>query len=174
MASFNKVLILGNLTRDPQMKYLPSQMPVCDFGIATNRRFKTQSGEDREEVCFVDCTAFGKQAEVIHQWCGKGKPIFIEGRLKFDQWDDKNGGGKRHKLTVVVEQFQFIPTPRDGAPRDAPRDDAEQPAPQSPATQSQPATQTRARSAPARPRANKTVENPVSEKAMFAEADIPF
>src|SRR3954469_23021226 len=108
MASFNKVLLMGNLTRDPQMKYLPSQTPVCEFGLATNRRFKSQAGEDREEVCFVDCTAFGKQAEVINQWCTKGKPIFIEGRLKFDSWDDKNGGGKRSKLTVVVEQFQFV------------------------------------------------------------------
>ena len=74
MASFNKVMLMGNLTRDPQMKYLPSQTPVCEFGIATNRRFRSQQngGEEREEVTFVDCTAFGKQAEVINQWCGKG------------------------------------------------------------------------------------------------------
>ena len=108
MASFNKVMLMGNLTRDPQMKYLPSQTAVVEFGIATNRKYKLQSGEDREEVCFVDCTAFGRQGEVINQYCQKGKPIFIEGRLKFDSWDDKNSGQKRSKLTVVVDNFQFI------------------------------------------------------------------
>src|SRR5437763_12199096 len=113
MASFNKVLLMGNLTRDPQLKYLPSQTAVAEFGLACNRRFKTQTGEDREEVTFVDCTAFGKQAEVINQYCTKGKPLFIEGRLKFDSWEDKQGGGKRSKLTVVIENFQFIGS-RDG------------------------------------------------------------
>src|SRR3954467_10954734 len=108
MASLDRVILMGNLTRDPQMKYLPSQTPVAEFGLATNRRFKTQAGEEKEEVTFVDCAAFGKQAEVINQWCRKGKQLFIEGRLKFDSWDDKNGGGKRSKLTVVVEQFQFV------------------------------------------------------------------
>ncbi len=108
MASFNKVLLMGNLTRDPQMKYLPSQTAVCEFGIASNRKFRTQGGEDREEVLFVDCTAFGRTGEVINQYCTKGKPIFIEGRLKFDSWDDRNGGGKRSKLSVVVDNFQFI------------------------------------------------------------------
>ena len=108
MASFNRVTLLGNLTRDPQLKFLPSQTQVCEFGLAMNRKFKLQSGEDREEVTFVDVTAFGRQAEVINQYCTKGKQIFIEGRLKFDQWEDKNGGGKRSKLTVVVENFQLL------------------------------------------------------------------
>ena len=108
MASFNQVILLGNLTRDPQLTYLPSQTAVVEFGLACNRKFKGQNGEDREEVTFVDCSAFGKQAEVINQYMTKGKPIFIEGRLKYDQWEDKNGGGKRHKLTVVVENFQFV------------------------------------------------------------------
>src|SRR5438045_6171591 len=108
MASFNKVLLMGNLTRDPQLKYLPSQMAVVEFGIACNRKFRTANGEDREEVTFVDVTSFGKQAEVINQYFQKGKPIFIEGRLKFDSWEDKQGGGKRSKLTVVIENFQFI------------------------------------------------------------------
>src|SRR5829696_6565374 len=116
MASFNKVLLMGNLTRDPQLKYLPSQTAVAEFGLACNRKFRTANGEDREEVTFVDITAFGKQAEVINQYMTKGKPIFIEGRLKLDQWEDKNGGGKRSKLTVVVDNFQFIGAPggRDG------------------------------------------------------------
>ena len=108
MASFNKVLLLGNLTRDPALKYTPSQQAVCEIGVAVNRKFKTASGEDREEVTFVDCTAWGKQAEVINQYMTKGKPIFIEGRLKLDQWEDKQGGGKRSKMTVVIENFQFV------------------------------------------------------------------
>ena len=111
MASFNKVLLMGNLTRDPQLKYLPSQTAVAEFGLACNRKFRTANGEDREEVTFVDITAFGKQAEVLNQYMSKGKPIFIEGRLKYDQWEDKNGGGKRSKLTVVVDNFQFIGAP---------------------------------------------------------------
>ena len=108
MASFNKVLLMGNLTRDPQLKYLPSQTAVVEFGVACNRKFRTANGEDKEEVTFVDVTSFGKQAEVINQYFQKGKPIFIEGRLKFDSWEDKQGGGKRSKLTVVIENFQFV------------------------------------------------------------------
>src|ERR671933_154174 len=108
MASFNKVILLGNLTRDPQLKYLPSQTAVAEFGLAVNRKFRTQSGEDREEVTFIDCSAFAKQAELINQYFTKGKPIFIEGRLKYDSWEDKQGGGKRSKLTVVIENFQFV------------------------------------------------------------------
>ena len=114
MANVNRVILIGNLTRDPQLKYLPSQTAVVEFGLATNRKFKAANGEDREEVCFVDCSAFGKTAEVINQYCQKGRPIFIEGRLKFDSWEDKQGGGKRSKLTVVVESFQFLGG-RDGA-----------------------------------------------------------
>src|SRR6185369_17771062 len=108
MASYNKVILMGNLTRDPQMKYLPSQTAVVEFGLACNRRYKTQSGEQKEEVTFVDCTAFGRTGEVINQYFTKGKPIFIEGRLKYDQWEDKQGGGKRSKITVVIDNFQFI------------------------------------------------------------------
>lgn len=108
MASFNQVILLGNLTRDPQLKYLPSQTPVAEFGIACNRKFKTQSGEDKEEVTFVDCSAFGKTGELINQYFTKGKPIFIQGRLKYDSWEDKQGGGKRSKMSVIVENFQFI------------------------------------------------------------------
>src|SRR3954452_15982529 len=108
MASYNKVLLMGNLTRDPALKYLPNQTPVVDFGVACNRKFKTQSGEEREEVTFVDCSVFGRTAEVINQYCQKGKPIFIEGRLKYDQWEDKQGGGKRSKLSVHIDNFQFI------------------------------------------------------------------
>jgi single-strand DNA-binding protein len=108
MANYNKVILVGNLTRDPQMKYLPSQMPVVDFGLAVNHRYKTKSGEDREEVCFIDCSAFGRGAEVINQYCRKGRPLLVEGRLKFDTWEDKQGGGKRSKHTIVVDNFQLL------------------------------------------------------------------
>jgi single-strand DNA-binding protein len=120
MASFNQVILVGNLTRDPQVKQLPNQMTVTEFGIASNRRFRTASGEDREEVTFVDCAAFGKQGETIKQYCAKGKPLLIQGRLKYDQWDDKQGGGKRSKLSVVVENFQFIGGRESDAPGPAP------------------------------------------------------
>src|SRR5882672_1652368 len=108
MRGFNKVFLMGNLTRDPQLKYLPSQTAVAEFGIACNRKFRAATGEDREEVTFVDISAFGKTGELINQYFTKGKPIFIEGRLKLDQWEDKQGGGKRSKLTVVVETCSFV------------------------------------------------------------------
>src|SRR3954467_12169685 len=107
MNGFNKVMLMGNVTRDPQLKYLPSQTAVAEFGLAVNRRYKTAHGEDREEVAFVELTAFGKQAETLNQYCHKGKPLFVEGRLKFDQWDDKDTGAKRSKLSVIAESFQF-------------------------------------------------------------------
>ena len=119
MPSFNRVTLIGNLTRDPQLKQLPN-LTVAEFGIATNRRWKGAEGQDREEVCFVDCAAFGKAAEVIQQYCTRGKLMLIEGRLKYETWDDKNGGGKRHKLSVVVENFQFLSS-RDAAPSEVPQ-----------------------------------------------------
>src|SRR5215470_8324292 len=113
MANFNKVILLGNLTRDPELRYLPSQMAVVDFGLAVNHKYRTAQGEDREEVMFIDCTAFGKQAEVLKQYCSKGKPLFVEGRLKLDSWDDKQTGQKRSKHKVTIDNFQFIGS-RDG------------------------------------------------------------
>src|SRR3954462_7747841 len=86
MANYNKVILVGNLTRDPQLRYLPSQMAVCDFGLAVNHKYRTKNGEDREEVLFIDVSAFGKQAEIINQYCQKGKQILVEGRLKYDTW----------------------------------------------------------------------------------------
>jgi single-strand DNA-binding protein len=187
MASYNRVLLMGNLTRDPQLKFLPSQTQVVEFGLAMNRRFKTATGEDREEVCFVDCSAFGRTAEVINQYFTKGKPIFIEGRLKYDQWEDKQGGGKRSKLSVVIENFQFVGG-RDGAggapgggggggyeqgggggdqqydqrprpPQRAPMNRG--PAPQRPAAQ-QPQPQ------------QPPAEQPYGDEEQFKEDDIPF
>src|SRR5438552_9721865 len=114
MRGYNKVILMGNLARDPQLKYLPSQTAVAEFGLAMNRRWKDPQGQDREEVCFVDCAAFGKTGEMINQYFTKGKPILIEGRLKLDQWEDKQGGGKRSKLSVVIENFHFIGGPGEG------------------------------------------------------------
>jgi single-strand DNA-binding protein len=114
MPSFNRVTLIGNLTRDPETRDLPSGTTICEFGLAMSRHYKTQGGEDREETAFVDCTAFAKQAEVLQQYAAKGRPLFVEGRLKYDTWDDKGGGGKRSKLSVVVENFQFLGSPRDG------------------------------------------------------------
>ncbi len=108
MANYNRVIMMGNLTRDPVLRYLPSQMAVVDFGLAVNHRFRTKTGEDREEVCFIDCSAFGKQAEVINQYCQKGRPLLVEGRLKYDTWEDKQGGGKRSKHVIVVDNFQLL------------------------------------------------------------------
>jgi len=107
MANYNKVMLMGNLTRDPELRYLPSNTPVVNFGLAVNRRFRRQDGEQGEETAFVDCEVFARPAEIINQYCSKGKPLFIEGRLRFDQWQDQSGNN-RSKLKVVVENFQFI------------------------------------------------------------------
>jgi single-strand DNA-binding protein len=113
MADFNRVILIGNLTRDPQLRYTPSQMPVCDFGVATNRRWTGKDGQKREEVTFVDCTAWGRQAEVIQKYLSKGRPIFIEGRLTYSSWEGPDGK-KRSKLEVTVERFQFLGSPGGG------------------------------------------------------------
>ena len=107
MANYNKVILMGNLTRDPQLSYLPSQTPVVELGLAVNRNWKGQDGQKREEACFVDCKAFGKQAEVMNQYLSKGRCVLIDGRLQFSAWEDKEGN-KRSKLRVVVENFQFV------------------------------------------------------------------
>jgi single-strand DNA-binding protein len=114
VANFNKVILLGNLTRDPEMRYLPSQMAVVEFGLAVNHKYRTASGEDREEVLFIDCTVFGKQAEVVHKYCQKGRPLLVEGRLKYETWEDKQGGGKRSKHKVMVDGFQLLGGRQDG------------------------------------------------------------
>lgn len=107
MANLNKVFLIGNLTRDPELRYTPSGTAVASFGIAVNRTWTGQSGEKKEEVCFVDINMFGRRAEVINEYFSKGNPIFIEGRLQFNQWETKEGQ-KRNTLRVVAENFQFI------------------------------------------------------------------
>lgn len=108
MANFNKVILAGNLTRDPQVSMMPNNKPVCEFGMAINRKWRTDSGETREDVCFVDLIAYGRQAETLGQYMSKGKPLMVEGRLKYDQWEAKDGGGKRSRLRVVIDNFQFL------------------------------------------------------------------
>lgn len=108
MASFNKVILLGNLTRDPELRYTPKGQAVAKLGLAVNRSYKTETGETKEEVTFIDIESWGKQAELIGQYLKKGNPLFVEGRLRLDQWDDKNTGQKVTKLKVVMENFQFV------------------------------------------------------------------
>ena len=108
MASFNKVILVGNLTRDPELRYTPKGMAIAKIGLAVNRNWTSESGEKKEEVTFVDVDAFGRQAETLAQYMKKGSPILVEGRLRLDQWDDKQTGQKRSKLGVVVEGFQFL------------------------------------------------------------------
>lgn len=110
MANLNKVFLMGNLTRDPELRYTPSGVAVTDFGLAVNRSWKSQNGEKREEVTFVDVQAWARTAEVISEYCKKGSPIFVEGRLQYDSWEGKDGQ-KRSRLRVVAETFQFIGAP---------------------------------------------------------------
>jgi single-strand DNA-binding protein len=107
MPNYNKIFLIGHLTRDPQLSYLPNQTAVVDFGIAVNYKWTNKEGDQREEVCFVDCRAFGRQADTINQYLYKGSPIFIEGRLTFDQWTAQDGT-RRSKHRVTVQGFQFL------------------------------------------------------------------
>ena len=104
---YNRIILVGNLTRDPELRYMPNGGAVCTTGIATNRKFKKQDGSAGEEVCFVDITFFGRTAEVANQYLKRGKKILVEGRLKLDQWTDQNGG-KRSKHSVVVDSMQML------------------------------------------------------------------
>jgi single-strand DNA-binding protein len=109
MSSYNKVILMGNLTRDPELRYTPANMAICKFGMAVNRRFKdSQSGEWKEEPTFVDVTIFGTRGEAFSRYHQKGKPCFVEGELRLDTWEDKNGGGKRSKLYVVGNTWEFV------------------------------------------------------------------
>lgn len=108
MASFNKVILMGNLTRDPELRYTPKGTAIAKIGLAVNRVWTTETGEKKEEVTFVDVDIFGRTAENVGQYMRKGRPIMVEGRLKLDQWDDKQTGQKKSKLGVVAETVQFL------------------------------------------------------------------
>jgi single-strand DNA-binding protein len=108
MASFNKVILLGNLTRDPEVRYTPKGSAVCDLGLAVNRAYTLDNGEKREEVTFVDVVLWSRLAEIAGEYLKKGRPVFIEGRLQLDTWDDKQSGQKRSKLRVIGETMQLL------------------------------------------------------------------
>ena len=114
MASLNKVMLIGNLTRDPEVRYTPKGSAVCDIGLAMNRVYKSESGEKVEEVTFVDVTLWGTTAELAGKWLHKGRPVFIEGRLQMDSWEDKATGQKRTRLKVVGEAMQFLGSAQGG------------------------------------------------------------
>jgi single-strand DNA-binding protein len=105
---------MGNLTRDPELRVTPKGTPICQFSLAINRQFKMESGESREEVIYVDVEAWGKQGETIAKYMTKGRPLYVEGRLRLDQWEDKNTKEKRSRMKVVLEQFQFLGDSRGG------------------------------------------------------------
>ncbi|HYV29755.1 MAG TPA: single-stranded DNA-binding protein [Candidatus Binatia bacterium] len=123
MANFNKVILMGNLTRDPELRYTPKGTAIAKLGLAVNRTWKTDTGETKEEVTFVDVDAFGRQAETLGQYMKKGRPILVEGRLRLDTWEDKQTNQKRTKLGVVMESFQFLDFggrgPEEGTPAPA-------------------------------------------------------
>ena len=108
MANLNKVMLMGNLTRDPEVRYTPKGTAVAEIGLAINRYFSAENGEKREETTFVEVTLWGRQAEIAGEYLRKGRPVFIEGRLQLDTWDDKQSGQKRSKLKVVGEGLQLI------------------------------------------------------------------
>lgn len=112
MPSFNKVILMGNLTHDPMLKEMQNGAAVCRLSLAVSRTWKAQSGQEQKETCFVDVTAFDKSAENCAKFLRKGSSVLVEGRLRQETWEDKNGGGKRSKLTVVAEQVRFLSAPK--------------------------------------------------------------
>lgn len=148
MANFNKVILAGNLTRDPELRYTPKGTAIAKLGLAINRTWRNEAGETKEEVTFVDVDAFGRTAETIGQYLKKGRPILIEGRLRLDTWEDKQTNQKKSRLGVVLETFQFIDSARPGEG---------------------------ATSAPARPRAAAAPPEPAADsEPPPVEDDVPF
>ena len=127
MASFNKVILMGNLTRDPELRYTPTGTAVAKLGLAVNRTWRNADGQQQDETTFVDVDAFGKQAETLGQYMQKGRPILVEGRLKLDQWEDKNTGQNRSKLGVILEKFSFVGGGQSGGSTNTPQSSAPPP-----------------------------------------------
>lgn len=126
--SYNRVILMGNITRDIELRAIPSGTSIAQIGLAVNRKWTDKDGVRQEEVTYIDCEAWGKTAENIARFFSKGKPIFIEGRLKLDQWKDKTDGSNRSKLKVVVDTFEFVGGKTDDAPAQARPATARQPA----------------------------------------------
>lgn len=127
MANLNKVLLMGNLTRDPEVRYTPKGTAVAELGIAVNRVYSGENGEKREEVTFVDVTVWGRTAENVGEYLKKGRPVFIEGRLQLDSWEDKQSGQKRNKLKVVADNVQFLGSPRGAGGGGGPDEGGDEP-----------------------------------------------
>lgn len=163
--NFNQVLLMGNLTRDVELRHTPSNQAVANIGLAINRRWKDQNGQQQEETTFVDCEAWGKTAEVMAQYLAKGRPVFIQGRLKLDTWQDKTDGSNRSKLKVVVETFQFVDSRGEGGGAGGGAGGGERPAVSTRPAQSRPAPA----GAPSRP-APQAAQN----YEQIQEDDIPF
>jgi single-strand DNA-binding protein len=119
MASYNRIILVGNLTRDPELSYTPANVAICKFGVATSNKWKDREGNMREDVCFVDCTAFGRRAETFNQYMSKGRQALIEGRLQLDQWTTPEGA-KRSRHQVLVDNFTFLGGAPGGGQRSAP------------------------------------------------------
>ena len=156
MANFNKVILAGNLTRDPELRYTPKGTAIAKIGMAVNRTWRTETGETKEEVTFVDVDIFGRTAENVSQYMRKGSPILIEGRLRLDTWDDKQTNQKRSKLGVVAEIVQFLGSGRGGG---------EGGGPEAPAPRSRPAQATQQ---PPPPAADAGADDPAGDD------DVPF
>lgn len=114
MRGFSKAIITGNLTRDPELRSTPNGASVCSFSVAVNRVYKDSNGEQREDVSYIDCSAWGRLGEMISQYAKKGSGVLVSGRLDQRSWEDKNGGGKRSRVEIVAEDFNFLGGPRDG------------------------------------------------------------
>lgn len=112
MASYNRVILMGNLTRDPQLSYLPNQTPACEIGLAVNHKWRDAQGNNKEDVCFIDCRVYGKQAETANKYLTKGKPVLVEGRLQFSMWE--KDGVKHSKHRVIIDRFQMLGQPGPG------------------------------------------------------------
>ncbi len=188
MASLNKVLLIGNLTRDPELRYTTGGSAICGFGLAINRRFTTSRGEDREETCFVEIDVWGKQAESCNNYLRRGAPALIEGRLNYHQWEDRQTGQRRNRLTVTAERVQFLSSPGNRAeyggepgqgtapppPQGPPANQAPQ-APQAPqAQQGYQAPQAAPAAAPPQAAGPPPPQMPPFEEVGASDDDIPF
>lgn len=163
MASLNKVFLLGNLTRDPDLRGLPSGQNVCELRLAVGRRYQNSSGQEVDDTCFVDVVVWGRSAANCKQFLTKGSPVMVEGRLQLDQWEDRNGGGTRSRLRVVAEQVQFMGRRQDAPGSGVAPEGAGNPAPVDPYARS--VRQTPPAAMPPMPAATPE---------MSPEDDIPF
>jgi len=161
MPNVNKVILIGNVTRDPEIKYTPKGSAVTDVGLAINRNYTLDNGEKREETTFVEVTLWGRQAEVAAEYAKKGRPLYVEGRLQLDTWDDKTSGQKRTKLRIVGENIQLL----GGRPGGSSPSGGSEFSEQEPRSQERPAPQRPSRPAPSQP----------SEPSEGSDADdVPF